>query len=46
MPLTIHGIGTAVPAHQLSQAEAVHVANRINAQSPEQARLMLSLIHI
>ena len=40
MPLTIHGIGTAVPAHQLSQAEAVHVAHRINAESPEQARLM------
>ena len=40
MPLTLHGIGTAVPAQQLSQAEAVQVAHRINAESPEQAKLM------
>ena len=40
MPLTLHGIGTAVPTQQLSQAEAVEVAHRINAESPEQVRLM------
>ena len=40
MPLALHGIGTAVPAQQLSQAEAVQVAYRINAESPEQAKLM------
>ena len=40
MPLTLHGIGTAVPTQQLSQAEAVEVAHRINAESPEQMRLM------
>ena len=40
MPLTLHGIGTAVPTQQLSQAQAVEVAHRINAESPEQVRLM------
>ena len=40
MPLTLHGIGTAVPTQSLSQAEALEVAYRINAESPEQARLM------
>ncbi len=40
MPLTLHGIGTAVPTQRLSQAEAVQVAHRINADSPEQARLL------
>jgi prepilin-type processing-associated H-X9-DG protein len=40
MPLILHGIGTAVPKQRLSQAEAVQVAYRINAESPEQARLM------
>lgn len=40
MPLTLHGIGTAVPTQQLSQTEAVQVAHRINAESPEQKRLM------
>ena len=40
MPLTLHGIGTAVPTQSLSQAEALEVAHRINAESPEQARLM------
>jgi prepilin-type processing-associated H-X9-DG protein len=40
MPLTLHGIGTAVPAQSLSQAEALEVAHRINAESPEQSRLM------
>ena len=40
MPLTLHGIGTAVPTQQLSQAEAVEVAHRINAESPEQVKLM------
>ena len=40
MPLTLHGIGTAVPTQRLSQAEAVQVAHRINAESPEQERLM------
>ena len=40
MPLILHGMGTAVPTQRLSQAEAVQVARRINAESPEQARLM------
>ena len=40
MPLTLHGIGTAVPTQSLSQEEALEVARRINAESPEQARLM------
>ena len=40
MPLTFHGIGTAVPTQQLSQAEAVQVAHRINADSLDQKRLM------
>ena len=40
MPLTLHGIGTAVPTQQLSQTEAVQVAHRITAESPEQKRLM------
>ncbi|WP_114993731.1 type III polyketide synthase [Synechococcus sp. UW179A] len=40
MPLTLHGIGTAVPTQRLSQAEAVEVAHRINAESPDQAKLM------
>ena len=40
MPLFLHGMGTAVPTQRLSQAEAVEVAHRINAESPEQARLM------
>jgi prepilin-type processing-associated H-X9-DG protein len=33
-------MGTAVPAQRLSQAEAVQVAHRINAESPEHSRLM------
>ena len=40
MPLILHGIGTAVPSRRLSQADAVQVAHRINAETPEQARLM------
>ena len=40
MPLILHGIGTAVPSRRLSQADAVQVAHRINADTPEQARLM------
>ena len=40
MPLILHGMGTAVPTQRLSQAEAVQVARRINAESPEQERLM------
>ena len=40
MPLILHGIGTAVPSRRLSQADAVQVAYRINADTPEQARLM------
>tara|TARA_B100001057_G_C22779310_1_gene922979 strand:+ start:242 stop:1333 length:1092 start_codon:yes stop_codon:yes gene_type:complete len=40
MPLTLHGIGTAVPTQKLSQSEAVEVSHRINAESPEQVRLM------
>ena len=40
MPLTLHGIGTAVPTRRLSQAEAVQVAHRIHAETPEQARLI------
>ena len=40
MPLILHGIGTAVPSRRLSQADAVQVAHRINAATPEQVRLM------
>ena len=40
MPLTLHGIGTAVPTQRLSQEEALEVAHRINSESPDQARLM------
>ena len=40
MSLTLHGIGTAVPAQRLSQSEALAVAHRINADSADQARLM------
>ena len=40
MPLTIHGMGTAVPSRRLTQADAVQVAHRINAETPEQVRLM------
>ena len=40
MPLILHGIGTAVPSRRLSQADAVQVAHRINAETPEQERLM------
>ena len=40
MPLILHGIGTAVPSRRLSQADAVQVAHRINAETPEQAGLM------
>ena len=40
MPLTLHGIGTAVPAQRLSQQEALAVAHRINGGSSDQARLM------
>ena len=40
MPLILHGIGTAVPSLRLSQADALQVAHRINAETPEQVRLM------
>ena len=40
MPLTLHGIGTAVPAQRLSQQEALAVAHRINGGSSDKARLM------
>ena len=40
MPLILHGIGTAVPSRRLSQADAVQVAHRINAETPEQTRLI------
>jgi predicted naringenin-chalcone synthase len=40
MPLTVHGIGTAVPTRRLSQTDAVQVAHRINAETPEQTRLL------
>ena len=40
MPLTVHGIGTAVPTRRLSQTDAVQVAHRINAETPEQDRLL------
>ena len=40
MPLILHGIGTAVPSRRLSQADALQVAHRINAETPEQLRLM------
>ena len=40
MPLILHGIGTAVPSRRLSQVDAVQVAHRINAETPEQTRLL------
>ncbi len=40
MSLTLHGLGTAVPTERLSQTEALDIAHRINAETPEQARLM------
>ena len=40
MPLILHGIGTAVPTRRLSQTDAVQVAHRINAETPEQTRLL------
>ncbi len=40
MPLTLHGIGTAVPAQRLSQEEALEVAHRINPGRADQAKLM------
>ncbi|MCX5932036.1 MAG: type III polyketide synthase [Cyanobacteria bacterium] len=40
MPMTILGIGTAVPRHQISQAESTAVAQRISASTPERGALL------
>ena len=40
MPLSICGIGTAVPAHQLNQTEAMALAERVSANSGGRAALV------
>ncbi len=40
MPLSIRGLGTAVPPHQVSQAEAIALAERVNADSSSRAALL------
>ncbi len=40
MPLTIRGIGTAVPHHRISQVESAAMAQRISASTPERAALL------
>lgn len=40
MPLTIRGIGTAVPAHRASQNDAVALARHLIADSPERLALL------
>jgi predicted naringenin-chalcone synthase len=40
MPLTIRGLGTAVPGHQVSQADAIALAERVSAASGSRAALL------
>ncbi|MGB5240134.1 MAG: type III polyketide synthase [Prochlorococcaceae cyanobacterium] len=40
MPMTILGIGTAVPRHRISQGESAAMAERISGSSPERAALL------
>lgn len=40
MPLTILGLGTAVPRHRISQGESAAMAGRISASTPERAALL------
>ncbi|QEY31245.1 type III polyketide synthase [Synechococcus sp. RSCCF101] len=40
MPLTLHGIGTAVPEQAVSAEESIALAERVNAERPEQAGLV------
>jgi predicted naringenin-chalcone synthase len=40
MPLSIRGLGTAVPPHQLNQAEAMALAERVSADSASRAALV------
>jgi predicted naringenin-chalcone synthase len=40
MPLTIRGLGTAVPCHQVSQADAIALAERVSAASGSRAALL------
>ena len=40
MPLSIRGLGTAVPPHQVNQAEAMALAERVSADSGNRAALV------
>jgi predicted naringenin-chalcone synthase len=40
MPLTIRGLGTAVPGHQVSQADAIALAERVSGASGSRAALL------
>jgi predicted naringenin-chalcone synthase len=40
MPLSIRGLGTAVPPHQVSQTEAMALAERVSADSGSRAALV------
>jgi predicted naringenin-chalcone synthase len=40
MPLTIRGLGTAVPGHQVSQADAIALAERVSGASGDRAALL------
>jgi predicted naringenin-chalcone synthase len=40
MPLTIRGLGTAVPCQQVSQADAIALAERVSAASGSRAALL------
>ena len=40
MPLSIRGLGTAVPPHQLNQAEAMALAERVSADNGSRAALV------
>ena len=43
MSFSILGLGTAVPAHAMSQAEAAELARQVICQTDEQARLLTAL---
>ena len=40
MPLSIRGIGTAIPPHQVNQAEAIALAERVSANNGSRAALV------
>jgi predicted naringenin-chalcone synthase len=45
MSLRVLGLGTAVPAHQMSQEESAALARRIICQTDQQARILTALYH-